>query len=49
MEQDDQKQAEETKRQNEAQDSELSDQDLENVAGGSHGGMSGTPIIQPTN
>jgi hypothetical protein len=41
MERDELKRSEEEiKREKEAQDSELTDQDLENVAGGGHGGPS---------
>lgn len=52
MERDDAKRTEEEiKREKEANDSELTDQDLENVAGGSggHSGAIGTPTKQPNN
>ena len=49
MDQDEQKRTdEEIKAEKEANDSELTDADLENVAGGGHTGNTGTPS-QPNN
>jgi bacteriocin-like protein len=52
MDQDEQKQSdEEIKREKEANDSEMSDKELENVAGGGGGphGSTGTPVGLPNN
>lgn len=47
MEQDEQKRIDEADGENE--NSELTDQDLEGVAGGNHGAASGTPVTLPDN